>query len=97
MHGLVTDYTNHFAFGMHDLGRHSTHQMRVDLTNDSPEFQPRHRLSRVEWDIIDSKVEELAKYGLIEPATGNYVAATVLHVKKDADGNYTNRRMYGDY
>ena len=54
-------------------------------------------MSRVEWDIIDSKVEDLTKYGLIEPATGNYAAARVLHVKKDADGNYTDRRMCGDY
>ena len=52
---------------------------------------------QVEWDIIDSKVEELAKFGLVEPATGSYAAATVLTVKKDADGNYTDRRMCGDY
>ena len=63
MHGLVTDYTDHFAFGIHDLGRHSTHQMRLDVNDDRRVFQPRHRLSRVEWDIIDCKVVELAKYG----------------------------------
>ena len=51
----------------------------------------------MEWDIIDSKVEELAKIGLVEPATGILVAATVLPVKKDVDGNYTDRRMCGDY
>ena len=78
MHSLVTDYAHHFAFDMHDLGRHTTHYMRLDLTDEKPFSCPRHRLSRVEWDIIDSKVEELAKYGLIEPATGNYAAATVL-------------------
>ena len=37
------------------------------------------------------------KHGLIEPATGNFAAATVLPVKKDADDNYTDRRMCGDY
>ena len=71
--------------------------MRLDLIDNQPIFCPRHRLSRVEWDIIDSKVEELAKFGLVEPATGSYAAATVLPVKKDADGNYTDRRMCGDY
>ena len=45
-------------------------------------------MSRVEWDIIDSKIEELAKFELVEPAIGNYAAATVLPVKKDADGLY---------
>ena len=38
MHGLVTDYADHFSFGMHDLGRHSTHQIRLDLNDDGPVF-----------------------------------------------------------
>ena len=71
--------------------------MRLDLTDERPVFFPRHRLSRVEWDIMDSKVEELAEFGLIEPATGNYAATSVLPVKKDADCYYTDRRMCGDY
>ena len=74
------------------MGRYTTHQMRIDLTDSKPVFGPRHRLSRVEWDIIDSKVE-LAKFGIFEPASGSYAAAAVLRVKKDADGNYTDRRM----
>ena len=67
------------------------------MIDSKPVFFPRHRLSRVEWDIIDIKVEELAKFGLVEPASGSYAAATVLQVKKDAYGNYTDRRMCGDY
>ena len=96
MHRLVSDYTHHFAFGMHDLGRHTTHQMRLELAYSKPVFCPRHRLSRVEWDTIDSNVKELAKIGLIKPATYNYDAATVLPVKKDADENYTGHRICGD-
>ena len=38
----------------------------------------------------------MAKFGLIGPATGNYAATTVFPVKKDADGDYTDRRMCGD-
>ena len=70
MHRLVSDYSHHFVFGMHNLGRHTTHQMRLDPEDNKPVFCPRHCLSRVEWDIINSKVEELAKFGLVEPATG---------------------------
>ena len=33
MHRLVSDYAHHFAFGMHDLGRHTTHQMRLDMVD----------------------------------------------------------------
>ena len=72
MHRMVSDNTHHFAFVMHDLGTHTTHEMRLDLTDSKPSFFPRHRLSRVGWDIIDSKVKELAKFGLVEPATGSY-------------------------
>ena len=72
MHRLITYYTHHFAFGMHDLGRHTTHQRRLDLTDSKPVFCPRHQLSRVEWDIIDCKEDEVAQFGLIELATGNH-------------------------
>ena len=97
MLSLVSDYAHHFAFGMHDLGRHTTHQLRLDLIDIKPVFCPRHRLSRVEWDIIDGKVEVLAKFGLVEPATGGYAVATVLPIKKDVDGNCTDRKMWGDH
>ena len=39
----------------------------------------------------------MAKFGLVEPATGSYVAATVISVKTDAHRNYTDRKMCGDY
>ena len=39
----------------------------------------------------------MAKFGLVEPATGTYAAPIVLPIKKDADGNYTDRRIGGDY
>ena len=95
MHALVTGHKIHF--GMHDLGRHSTHQMRLDLVDEKPVFCPRHRLSRVEWEIVDKSVAKLLKHGLIEPTKDNFAAATVLPVKKGTDDNCTDRRMCGDY
>ena len=71
--------------------------MRLAVIDSKPVHCPRHRLSWMEWDVIDSKVEELAKFRLVEPATGNYAAATVLSTKKDADGNYTDRTLCRDY
>ena len=35
---LVSDYSRHFAFGVHDLGRYTTHQMRLDLIDSKPVF-----------------------------------------------------------
>ena len=44
-----------------------------------------------------TSIEELAKHGLIVRAIGNYTAATVLPIKKDAYGNYTDCIMCGNY
>ena len=56
----------------------------------------RNRLSQVKWDIIDSKVKELAEFRLIELATGSYATATVSPVKMDVDRNDIDRRMCGN-
>ena len=49
--------------------------------------------------IQEEKCEELKKVGLIIPAPSNwqYARECVLPVKKDADGNYTDRRFCVDY
>ena len=65
---------------MHDSGRHTTQQIRLGLIDSKRVFFPRHRLSWVEWVIIASKVEELAKFGVVELTTGSYAVATVLLV-----------------
>ena len=36
MHALGVGRTSHFVFGMHDLGRHSTYEMRLDLVDSRP-------------------------------------------------------------
>ena len=71
--------------------------MKLDLVDGEPVFQSKHRLSRPEWEFIDNKGSKLGKCGLVEPATGHYAVATVLPAKKDANGNYTHKRMRGDY
>ena len=58
-----------------------------------------YRLSHVEKEIINKQVAELHALGLIEPAARDckYASATVLPPKKDDAGNWTERRMCGDY
>ena len=58
----------------------------------------RHK-SPLETQIQEEKCEELKKVGLIIPAPTNcqYASECVLPVKKDADGNYTDRRFCVDY
>ena len=90
-------YKKQFAHEVHDLGGHSTHKLRLNQIDNEPVLQQKHRLSQTEWDFVEEKVTELHKHGLVEPATGHYAAATVLPAKKDADGQYTDRRMCRDY
>ena len=58
----------------------------------------RHK-SPLETQIQEEKCEELKKVGLIIPAPTNcqYASECVLPVKKDADGNHTDRRLCVDY
>ena len=94
---LITKHAYEFAYGMDDQGRHSTQKIRLDLIDEEPVFCPKHRLSKAEWEFIDVKVADLRKCGLVEKATEDYAAVTVLKAKKDADGNYIDKRMCGDY
>lgn len=60
-------------------------------------FRRRHRLSQVEWDLVEVKCKELEMAGLIWPSSSQYAAAVVLPAKKDKEGLYIDRRMCGDY
>ncbi len=48
---LLIKYENVFAFSMKDLGRCKTMQFSIDLTNETPVYRKRHRLSKHEWGI----------------------------------------------
>jgi len=48
---LLIKYENVFAFSMKDLGRCKTMQFSIDLTNETPVYRRRHRLSKHEWGI----------------------------------------------
>jgi hypothetical protein len=40
---------------------------------------------------------DLLEVGLLELLHGEYASATIMPAKKDIHGNYTDRRMCGDY
>ncbi len=50
---LLIKYENVFAFSMKDLSRCKTMQFSIDLTNETPIYQRRHRLSKHEWELVD--------------------------------------------
>jgi hypothetical protein len=62
---LLIKYENVFAFSMKDLGRCKTMQFFINLTNETPIYQRRHRLSKHEWELLDERCKELHEVGFI--------------------------------
>ena len=90
-------HADFFAYSMHDLGRHTKYRMQIDLLDDTPVFKPKHRLSTYEWDLVHKRCLELEAAGLIRRSESTFAAPTVMPAKKDSEGHYTEKRMYGDY
>ena len=86
-----------FAFGLHDLGVLKGEEVRIDLTDDAPIFRKPYRHSDAEKKLIQARTKELWDAGLIELSNGEYASATVMPSKKDIYGNWTEKRMCGDY
>ncbi len=72
-------------------------QFSIDLTDETPVYWKRHRLSKHEWELIDERCKELHEVGLIQPSCSNFTAATVMPTKKDSIRLWTEKRMCGDY
>jgi hypothetical protein len=90
-------YRSCFAFSMKELGALSGPGIRIELASDTPIFHRPYRYSDMETDLIRSRTLDLLEAGLVELSHGEYASATVMPAKKDVHGNYTNRRMCGDY
>ncbi len=94
---LLIKYENVFAFSMKDFGRCTTMQFFIDLTNETPIYRKRHRLSKHEWELVDERCKELHEVDLIQPSSFDFVAAIIMPIKKDSTGLWTKKRMCGDY
>jgi hypothetical protein len=79
---LLIKYENMFAFSMKDLGRCKTMQFSINLTNETPIYRRRHRLSKHEWELVDERCKELHEVGFIQPSSFNFAAAIVMPTKK---------------
>ena len=90
-----------FAYDVSKLGTYkgAVGSYDIPLLHRYPIMAKRRRKSPLETQIQEEKCEELKKVGLIIPAPTNcqYASECVLPVKKDADGNYTDRRFCVDY
>ena len=98
LEALLAKHREDFAFSVEELGSHTKFQFEFELQKGTkPIFRQPHRLSQFELDFVEKKCQELLEVGLIRESRSEFAAATVLPKKKDANGNYTDRRMCGDY
>jgi hypothetical protein len=82
---------------MKELGALIGPGIRIELANDTPIFHHLYKYSDMERDLIYSRTLDLLETGLVELSHGEYASATIMLAKKDVHGNYTDRRMCGDY
>jgi hypothetical protein len=73
--------------------------VRITLTNDAPIYRKPYKYSDTERKMIQARTTELVETGLVElaPPDYEYASATVMPSKKDIYGNWTEKRMCGDY
>jgi hypothetical protein len=60
-------YENVFAFSMKDLSRCKTMQFSINLTDETPIYRRRHRLSKHEWELVDERWKKLHEVSFIQP------------------------------
>jgi hypothetical protein len=96
---FFNQYVDYFAFSLHDLGVLKGQEVRINLTHDAPIYYKPYKRSEVERKMIQAWTAELFGTGLVELASSDceYVSATVMPSKKDIYGNWTEKRMCGDY
>ncbi len=86
-----------FCLNMKELGALIGPSIRIELARDRPIFCRPYRYNDMERDLIRSRTLDLLEAGLVELSHGEYALTTVMLAKKDVHGNYTDRRMCGDY
>jgi hypothetical protein len=82
---------------MKELGALIGPGIRIKLTSDTPIFYHLYKYSDMERDLIWSWTLDLLEAGLVELSHGEYASAIVMLAKKYVHGNYTDRRMCGNY
>jgi hypothetical protein len=82
---------------MKDLVRCKTMQFSINLTNETPVYQRRHRLNKHEWELVDERCKELHEASFIQPSSSNFVATIIMLTKKNSTRLWTKKMMCKDY
>jgi hypothetical protein len=57
-------------------------QFSIDLTNETPVYCRRYRLSKHEWELVDEKCKELHEAGLIQPSSFDFATAIIMLARR---------------
>ena len=86
-----------FAFGLKDLRTLKGQEVRIDFIDDAFIFRKPYRYSEAERELIKIHTKELFDAQLVEFSNGEYASAIVMPSKKHIFGNWTEKRMCGNY
>jgi hypothetical protein len=70
-------------------------QFSIDLTDETPIYRRRHKLSKHEWELVDERCKELHEACLIQPSSFDSAATTIIPTKKDLIGLWTEKKICG--
>ncbi|GFR41142.1 hypothetical protein Agub_g1791 [Astrephomene gubernaculifera] len=96
---LLREHDDLFARSLTDLGeyRGDVGPFRIDLIHDRPIWQRPWNHSAAEYEVMDQKCGELAGANIIETSrSSKYAMNSVMPVKKDANGQFTETRFCQD-
>ncbi|KAJ9519684.1 hypothetical protein QJQ45_013313 [Haematococcus lacustris] len=101
MAALVAANPGAFAHSLRDLTGYKGPRgaFRISLSTSDPVVSKPRRYSELELQTTDAKVAEMLEAGIIRPVTEpcDYASAPVLPMKKDAAGQWTDKRFCVDY
>ncbi len=72
-------------------------QFSIDLTDETPIYWRRHRLSKHEWELVNERCKELHETGFIQPSSFDFIATIIMRTNKDSARLWIEKRMCEDY
>ena len=94
---FIRSYRSCFAFSLHDLKGYKGKPIHIQLEDNHPIFWRPYRLSVSKRIGIQAHCQELLAARLIKLSNGEYACVVIMPSKKDIFGNWTEKRMCGDY
>lgn len=94
---MLDEYRDVFAHDMSEMTTVKGETFSIPLTDETPIFRQKYRLSQSENESLSEHIEERLKCGFVRPSTSQWAFPTTMPPKKDEHGNWTLKRPCGDY